>query len=409
MNKLSDTMKRYCGHALYFSLFVLVAGFFVVPESSRYHTIVYLGFYIPALSAALLHARELGRTLATDPAWQIFTVLMLWLGISTLWSSFDDAAHLVKLLLMLWLLALAVRLMLDNMSSFNASFSLALAVAAVVIIVTVIAHLVTTGTDFYLWRLSHLGGRSMSAVTVGEISAIFMLYCLMQARLVVTPGLRKVYIVMAVVFLLALLLSFSRTAFLALFLAAVWHYLQLGKFRAALIVVAATILLLLLMLMDIDVEWLRNISRSSTVEIRLWGWQATLEQIREHWLLGYGARSDLQLPLDDPRYIEIGEPFWHPHNVFLSVWYQAGLIGLVLLVALVVALARKLRPLQGDRQTSYWSTIFIFVLLICLVDSPALVDRPATPWIWFWLPLAIALSSDKIPAGSRSDPQTNPP
>ena len=196
---------------------------------------------------------------------------------------------------------------------------------------------------------------------------------------------------------------------LALFLAAVWHYMQLGKFRAALIVAAATILLLLLMLMDVDVEWLRNISRSSTVEIRLWGWQATLEQTREHWLLGYGARSDLQLPLDDPRYIEIGEPFWHPHNVFLSVWYQAGLIGLALLVALVVALARKLRPLQGDRQTSYWSTIFIFVLLICLVDSPALVDRPATPWIWFWLPLAIALSADKIPADSRSDPQTNTP
>ena len=99
----------------------------------------------------------------------------------------------------------------------------------------------------------------------------------------------------------------------------------------------------------LDVEWLRNISRSSTVEIRLWGWQATLEQIREHWLLGYGVRTDLQVPLDDPRYIEIGEPFWHPHNVFLSMWYQAGLIGLALLLALVVALVRKLRPLQGDR------------------------------------------------------------
>ena len=407
MNRASDTLQRYCGHALYFGLFVLVAGFFVIPENSKYHTIVYLGFFIPALSAALLHARELGRTLTTDPAWQIFTVLMLWLGISTQWSSFDDAAHLVKLLLMLWLLALAVRLMLGNMRSFNTSLSLALVVAAAVVIATVFAHLVTTGTDFYAWRLGQLGGRSMSAVTVGEISAIFMLYCLMQARLAITPGLRAGFTLMAAVFMLALLLSFSRTAFLALFLAAVWHYVQLGKFRAALIVAAASILLFVLMLMDIDVEWLRNISRSSTVEIRLWGWQATLEQIREHWLLGYGVRTDLQVPLDDPRYIEIGEPFWHPHNVFLSMWYQAGLIGLALLLALVVALVRKLRPLQGDRQTSYWSSIFIFILLLCLVDSPELVDRPATPWIWFWLPLAVALSADKISAGAHSSPQTS--
>ena len=130
MNRVSDTLQRYCGHALYFGLFVLVAGFFVIPENSKYHTIVYLGFFIPALSAALLHARELGRTLTTDPAWQIFTVLMLWLGISTQWSSFDDAAHLVKLLLMLWLLALAVRLMLGNMRSFNTSLGLAVVLSA---------------------------------------------------------------------------------------------------------------------------------------------------------------------------------------------------------------------------------------------------------------------------------------
>lgn len=399
MNSVNDALQRYCGHALYFGLFVLVAGFFIIPESSKYHTTVNLGFFIPALCTAVLHARELRRALATDPALQIFTVLLLWLGITSLWSSYDDAVHLVKLLLMLWLLALAVRLMLGNMRSFNISLSLALVVATAVLIATVFAHLVTTGADFYALRLSHLGGRSMSAVTVGEISAVFMLYCLMQARLATTPGFRTGFTVMAAVFLLALLLSFSRTAFLALFLTAMWHYVQLGKLRAALIVAAATILLFGLMLLDIDVEWLRNISRSSTVEIRVWGWQETLEQIREHWLLGYGARAELQVPLDDPRYIEIGEPFWHPHNVFLSVWYQAGLVGLALLVALVVALARKLRPLQGDRQTSYWSSIFLFVLLICLVDSPELIDRPATPWIWFWLPLAVALSADRIPAG----------
>ena len=78
----------------------------------------------------------------------------------------------------------------------------------------------------------------------------------------------------------------------------------------------------------------------------------------------------------------------------------------MLLVTLVVALERKLRPLQGDRQTNCWSSIFIFILLICLVDSLELVDRPATLWIWFWLPLAVDFSADKIPVGAHSKPQT---
>jgi O-antigen ligase len=357
---------------------------------------MYLGFFIPALAAVLLNARELGRALASDWALLTFTLLLLWFGITTLWSSFENPGHLIKLLLMLWLLVLAVRLMLGNMRLFNISMSLSLVVVAGIVTATVYEYLGGTGAGFYNWRLDHLGGRTMSAVSVGEISAIFMLYCLMQARLAATPSLRTGFTVMAVIFLLALLLSFSRTAFLALFLTALWYYLQRGNIRAVLMLATITVLLLILMLLDLDAEWLSNISRSSTVDIRLWGWQASLEKIREHWLLGYGMRSAFAVALDDPRYIEIGEPFWHPHNVFLSVWYQAGLIGLALLLALLALLMRKLRPLLEDPQTLYWSCIFIFVLLICLVDNPTLIDRPAEPWIWFWLPLAVALSGDKI-------------
>ena len=399
MNNLNRWLGSTIGYGLYFALFVLVAGFFILPESSKYHTVMYLGFFTPALAAVLLNARELGHTLARDRALQIFTLMLLWFGITTLWSSYGNPGRLIKLLLMLWVLVLAVRLMLSNMRYFNISMSLSLVVAAGIVTATVYEYLAGTGTGFYSQRLSHIGGRTMSAVTVGQISAILMLYCLMQARLATHTGLRTGFAVMAVIFLLPLLLSFSRTAFLGLFLTALWYYLQRGNIRTVLLLATMTVLLFVLMLLDVDAEWLSNISRSSTVEIRLWGWQASLEKIREHWLLGYGVRSAFVIPLDDPRYIEIGEPFWHPHNLFLSAWYQAGLVGLALLLALLALLVRKLRPLLEDPQTLYWSCIFIFVLLICLVDSPALVDRPAEPWIWFWLPLAVAINADKISPG----------
>ena len=69
MSSVNDALQRYYGHALYFGLFVLVAGFFIIPENSRYHTVVYLGFFIPALGAALLHAGSVASTRPSSRAW----------------------------------------------------------------------------------------------------------------------------------------------------------------------------------------------------------------------------------------------------------------------------------------------------------------------------------------------------
>jgi hypothetical protein len=62
-----------------------------------------------------------------------------------------------------------------------------------------------------------------------------------------------------------------------------------------------------------------------------------------------------------------------------------------------------LRPLLADSPVRYWCWIFLFVLLVCLVDSPGLIDQPGAPWIWFWLPLALAINADKMAVPSAGD------
>ena len=150
------------------------------------------------------------------------------------------------------------------------------------------------------------------------------------------------------------------------------------------------------MLVNVDSEWLSNISRSSTFEIRLWGWKATWHQISEQWLLGYGVRAPFVVDWSDTPYAQTGMMFLHPHNLFLSIWYDAGLVGLILLLILLALIVKKLYSLQCIQEPRYWSYIFLFVLLASLVDSPTLINRPAGDWLWFWLPLAIAINAEKI-------------
>jgi O-antigen ligase len=403
-------LDRFVSFALYFALIMLVAGFFVLPENSKYHTAIYLGFYGPALAAVLLNFRSLKNDLASDPALQCFSLLMIWLGITTLWTPYEDIAHLVKLLLMLWILVLSVRLMLENMRYFTNALTVSLAMVAVVVIATLVEYLRTNGADFYTTRLGLIGGRAIAAPTVGQIFAIFMMFCLMQARLAQTAWRGAGYAVMAIIFMLPLVLSFSRTAFVALLLTSSWYYLQRGNIKVMLTMAGITGLFFGVILIDIDSLLHTNLSRIDSIEIRLWGWKATWKLIQEHWLLGYGIRAPLNVSWLNTPYAETGMDFYHPHNLFLSIWHQAGLVGLSLTLAMLALIARKLRARFFVPEVRYWSCIFLFVLLVCLVDSPGLIDRPAEPWIWFWLPLAVALNADKLtsnPADSGIDDTTS--
>ena len=210
---------------------------------------------------------------------------------------------------------------------------------------------------------------------------------------------------MALIFLLPLILSFSRTAFLALSLTALWYCWQCGKTRLVWLIAGMSVLLFIMMMLDIDSEWLSNISRSLTFEIRLWGWKATLQQIGDHWLLGYGLRAPFVVDWSNTPYADTGMAFWHAHNLFLAIWYETGLVGLCIALLFLALTVRKIRPLLHIREVRYWTCIFLFILLSSLVDSATLIGRPDGDWLWFWLPLALAINIDKIADSARPGPE----
>ena len=114
-------------------------------------------------------------------------------------------------------------------------------------------------------------------------------------------------------------------------------------------------------------------------------WQATLSVVADGGLwFGHGILTD------DTLVTAAGE-FPHPHNMYLSVLFQGGLVGAALFGALIAAVVRTLLNHYGHRDAKLALGILGLALPAWLLDGHELIDKVGMTWFLFWLPVAISL------------------
>lgn len=114
-------------------------------------------------------------------------------------------------------------------------------------------------------------------------------------------------------------------------------------------------------------------------------WQATLGAVADGGLwFGHGILTD------DTLVTAAGE-FPHPHNMYLSVLFQGGLVGAALFVTLIAAVVRTLFNHYGHRDAKLALGILGLALPAWLLDGHELIDKVGMTWFTFWLPVAISL------------------
>lgn len=113
----------------------------------------------------------------------------------------------------------------------------------------------------------------------------------------------------------------------------------------------------------------------SSLASRIIIWQSAEDILKQNWLLGIGPGTFqehyLALQKNYPPYLEWAAP--QPHNLFLAVWLQAGILGLVGFLGLMVAAFR--RVLNPSRHTLSPTTIaaasaLVAMVLYGFVDTP---------------------------------------
>ena len=131
-------------------------------------------------------------------------------------------------------------------------------------------------------------------------------------------------------------------------------------------------------------------------QIRLGIWNETIDFLKDNPLWGAGLASYQEKirPYHKPVNGENIEIFHHPHNIFLTMWANLGLLGLVSFILIIIwffktALSRNTYHVTRNNSTIYLSASMVVILVAGLVDSPYIKNDLA---MLFWLLPATLIS-----------------
>lgn len=122
-------------------------------------------------------------------------------------------------------------------------------------------------------------------------------------------------------------------------------------------------------------------------------WYSVLAQALPSWLWGKGAGFGI-----DPIVISNGaQTVRNAHSLYLEIYYQFGIVGFLFAVtALVTSLIRLWRLAKhgpGKDVSSFAFALLSAGAVVMTVELNSFVSSPNLVWLWFWMPLGIALSS----------------
>lgn len=122
-------------------------------------------------------------------------------------------------------------------------------------------------------------------------------------------------------------------------------------------------------------------------------WAESIRLIRERPLFGHGLADNIHVDGDR------GEVFTFPHDLYLSLLFYSGIVGLLLFAAIVLALALRLIRLRGRPEVPVLAALLTDALLAGLTDLGQITKGPGPIWIILWLPLILAMTTDatKLP------------
>jgi O-antigen ligase len=255
-----------------------------------------------------------------------------------------------------------------------------------------------------------------------QASSIYGIIVLICTHLVLHQrsfSMRVVFLGLLVVSFSYMLLAQSRSALLSLIIAMavwqlfVWFRRQKGsgsQMKGLLIVLAiifaGSAALFLIFPEFFDLAFL---SRPSHYRLKVWG--KLLSRIEAAPWFGHGL-------IADPRTeIAPGRILVKPHSVLMGTLFYGGVIGLLLLIAVVVStLWQGFRRMEKPIDLLIGS-MALYGALCMVLNGNMLIHHPKPFWLFFWFPVALVVASEmpghhlhgdlKIPNGGEATSPTS--
>ena len=370
------------GMAYFYAIFI--AGYFLLPSASGHRRV----YYFLVLPAVLLLWRELAGFYRNNKLALLLIAYAGYMMSSLLWTAdFTTADALATLGYTLSLLSFCfISGWLWTEDSARADrFThrvtwLAAAAAVVSICAWYLNHPFPTSRVEPLGVMHH---QNKAACAYG----IFLVFCMHYAFAERGRDNRALYLMVALILLSLVIFTQSRTALAATCVS----LLVLVGYRA-LAVFALGSAASWALLASNPREWLQRVENFS---FRPGIWEQVLTDMQGHWWFGQGY-------LVDPHVMAYGRVFNHAHNSYLASLRDGGLIGLVLLLAILATAARGAWLLYRQRGERIYLALLLFGMTAIAMDYDRLLVHPKEIWLFFWLPVALIMASYPV----RREPVT---
>ncbi len=363
---------------------LFVASAFVLPNGPSYALVFYLGV-LPCLFARL----GAGPAIALgDPARLAALALVAWSGLSLLWG--HDDGHRV------WRFAadtactgaflLAMLAVLDG-PSLRAGLARVLVVAGSLNAVFSMAVFFITHPIFP--RLTGWGATT-HPILGAAVMSVACLTAVARALADARAFDRALHLAAALVMAAFILLTESRGPLLAAF-AGVVFLCAASKWRLRAFAGLAAFVLTWFMLPHAarrQSEAVVLVERGSSHRFEVWDY--TLAQIRARPLFGHGLASNLHLSVGDGR----RDAITFPHDLYLSLLYYSGAVGLAIFAAMAGLLTMRL--VRRDADWSWVTALWLNVLVVGLTDIGQITKGPGPVWFIVWLPVGLLLTRTKV-------------
>ena len=351
-----------------------VAAAFLLPTEPAYALV----FYLAVVPCALARARD--GAIVQDSGYAMAVALIYWSAATLLWGR-DDGHRWVRFAIDSVMTALFVDAMMwvlrEPANRARLASVLIWAGAANAVLSIALGFLVRHDGD-------RLHGWGVTSHPILGASVMLAAYLAALCRVLTVPRYRAAHALAALAMAAFVVLTASRGPLLAgtaatLFLCAAgpWRWRAL----ACVTVLAVAWLLLPAAIRHHQADVLVARGASHRLEI----WHRTLQMVAQHPVLGNGLAANLDLP---------GMTF--PHDLYLSVLFYSGAVGLLLFLALAGAVTARLardRGTGGALQDWLWMVaLWISTLLSGLTDLGQITKGPGPMWFIFWLPVGLVLA-----------------
>ena len=314
-------------------------------------------------------------------------VLLGWLAFSAFWSQAmeirDVATVWIRALLVFCFVIAFAECQLRGQIQRWMAPAIALCGFAVILAALVNFYL-TSPLDGRLNGLGQLDSHVIAALVFGAI-ILFLLHLLFVTN---HSGLRIALCMAIAVSVYAIYLSDSRNAWFSVGFGMVVFLLtkKVADPRAFLLtlttlVLVAAVSLLALVANDAVRELL--LPRGDSYRLEIWG-QVFSRVWAENPIFGLGI-----LTVDDVKVD--GFLIQHPHNMYLAVFHQGGLIALALYLIVIVSSVATLLKNYSNADAKLGLAILGLALSAHLLDGHELVDKVGSSWFLIWLPVGISL------------------